>query len=215
MEAGIRPSSSWSGLSRPCRFGNRGAIPLGSRSAFRIGMPGTRPGMTREDHFAGPLDRNRPERSKRREPARRGIPSPVVPPTAVIPAQAGIHKHDGGRKGGTICASSRAVSGYGSRAPLTRPRDDTRASSLPLVGRARVGVLAPDLDRLSHTPPPPPPPHKGEESPSRTPPCPRRCPSQASLRWVGRRARRANLREAEPLPSRPETLARNVSMAVC
>jgi hypothetical protein len=36
--------------------------------------------------------------------------------------------------------------------------------SLPLVGGARVGVLAPDLHRLSHTPPPPPPSHKGEES---------------------------------------------------
>jgi hypothetical protein len=28
--------------------------------------------------------------------------------------------------------------------------------SLPLVGRVRVGVLVPDLDRLSLTPPPPP-----------------------------------------------------------
>ena len=39
-----------------------------------------------------------------------------------------------------------------------------RFFSLPLVGRARVGVLAPHLHRLSLTPPPPPPPHKGEES---------------------------------------------------
>ena len=35
--------------------------------------------------------------------------------------------------------------------------------SLPLVGRARVGVSAPSLHRLALTPPPPTPPHKGEE----------------------------------------------------
>jgi hypothetical protein len=116
-----------------------------------------------------------------------------VKPSAFIPAQAGIHNHDASRKGGTVCASSCPVSGYGSRAPLTRPRDDTRASSLPLVGRARVGVLAPHLHRLSLTPPPPPPPHKGEESPSRQAllTCARGHPFQTSLRWTGRRARRA------------------------
>src|SRR5918998_288154 len=56
-------------------------------------------------------------------------------------------------------ASFSTVSGYGSRAPLRGP-GMTRAFPLPLVGRARVGVLAPDLHRLSLTPPPPPPPHK-------------------------------------------------------
>ncbi len=65
---------------------------------------------------------------------------------------------------------------------------DEAPSSLPLVGRARVGVFAPHLHRLSLTPPPPPPPHRksgvpdlrkqepisgkpemgGEESPSRS-----------------------------------------------
>src|ERR671917_246065 len=89
-------------------------------------------------------------------------------------------------------ASFSTVSGYGSRAPLRGP-GMTRAFPLPLVGRARVGVLAPDLHRLSLTPPPPPPPHKGEESLSRQayPTCARGSPSQACLRWVGRRARTA------------------------
>src|SRR5918993_643998 len=39
--------------------------------------------------------------------------------------------------------------------------------SLPLAGRAKVGVLVPRLHRLSLTPPPPSPPHRGEESRSR------------------------------------------------
>ncbi len=51
----------------------------------------------------------------------KGVPSPVATPSTVIPAQAGIHKHDGGRKGGTVCASFSTVSGYGSRAPLRGP----------------------------------------------------------------------------------------------
>ena len=43
----------------------------------------------------------------------------------VIPAQAGIHNHDACRKKRRCDRVSASVSGYGSRAPLTRPRDDS------------------------------------------------------------------------------------------
>ena len=45
----------------------------------------------------------------------------MATPSTVIPAQAGIHHRDASRKGGTVCALSYIVSGYGSRAPLRGP----------------------------------------------------------------------------------------------
>ncbi len=63
--------------------------------------------------------------------------------------------------------------------------------SLPLVGRARVGVLVPHADRHSLTPPPPSPPHKGEES-----------------LW------RSAERRKEPISGMPETMERKGSVAL-
>ncbi len=57
-------------------------------------MLGTGPGITRKGRvsFRRSCGPDRPERSGRgRQPARKGMHSPVVTPSAVIPAQAGIH----------------------------------------------------------------------------------------------------------------------------
>ena len=63
----------------------------------------------------------RPQPRGVQEEAVRGFRQP-----AVIPAQAGIHNRDGSRNG-ERCAGFCIVSGYGSRAPLTRPRDDRQS----------------------------------------------------------------------------------------